>query len=193
MVRSNGLIINPIGEVYTINNITIDQEVTVTNVTLNQYKITAKTGNLGGVIDPAGVTVVGYGDDMTYNIIPDNGYKVDYLLINGLSQNPAETYTFSNIKADATIVAYFKLNIGIPEHPESVITVYSYEKMVTILNKDLVPVKQVDIMDMYGRLVWAGQASADITEIPLNVAAGIYTVRIILTDNQFITTKININ
>jgi hypothetical protein len=192
MVRANGIVINPDKDnIYTLNNITIDQNIVVDGLTNNQYRLTAKTGNLGGEINPAGVTIVNHGDDMTYKITPDKGYKVNYLVINGISYDPAETYTFSNIKADATIVAYFRYTVGIDE-PEAIITVYSYEKTVTILNKDLVPVKQVDIMDMYGRLVWTGQATGDETTIPLNVAAGIYTVRIITEANEISATKVAI-
>jgi len=193
IVRANGMAINPVNGIYTLNNIMTDQNVTVTGVTVNQYKVTAKAGNVGGTINPAGVTVVNYGDDMTFNIIPDAKYKVDYLLINGISQDATETYTFTNIKADATIVAYFTLKTGIETQETSVITIFSYDKVVTILNKDFVPVKQVDILDMYGRSVWQGQALTDKTEITLNVAAGIYTVRIITDDNQQVVKKVNIN
>jgi hypothetical protein len=192
VVKANGIVINPVEGVYTINSIKIDQVVTVTNVTLNQYSITSKAGNDGGAINPAGVTVVTYGDEMTYNIIPNHGYKIDYLLINGVSQNPADSYTFSNIKADATIIAYFKYNVGIGEDETALITVYSSEKTVTILNKAFVPVKQVDIFDMYGRLVWTGQTTADETTIPLSVAAGIYTVRITTEANNVSVTKVSI-
>jgi hypothetical protein len=48
-------------------------------------------------------------------------------------------------------------------------------------------------MDMTGRVVWNGQAHGDKTEITLNVAAGIYGVRIITEANTASTTKVNIN
>jgi hypothetical protein len=88
-------------------------------------------------------------------------------------------------------VAYFKYTVNI-EEPEAIVAVYSYDKTVVIVNTDLVPVKQVDIMDMYGRLVWTGNAVGDETTISLNVAAGIYTVRIITEANEMSATKVSI-
>ncbi|MCL2289218.1 MAG: T9SS type A sorting domain-containing protein, partial [Bacteroidetes bacterium] len=82
---------------------------------------------------------------------------------------------------------------GIDENEELVISVFSYNNVVTIVNETLVPIKQVDIMDMHGRVIWKGQANGDRTEITLNVATGIYNVRVVTENNQHKTTKVNIN
>ncbi|MCL2435102.1 MAG: T9SS type A sorting domain-containing protein, partial [Lentimicrobiaceae bacterium] len=103
-----------------------------------------------------------------------------------------DAYTLKNIKADATVEAFFKRIVGIDEN-ELNILVFSYANVVTIKNENLVPVKQVEIMDMFGRVVWKGQANTETTEITLNVAAGIYAVRIIMEENQQIITKVSIN
>jgi hypothetical protein len=47
-------------------------------------------------------------------------------------------------------------------------------------------------MDMYGRLVWQGQTTGTETKITLDVATGIYNVRIITADNTATTTKVSI-
>jgi hypothetical protein len=47
-------------------------------------------------------------------------------------------------------------------------------------------------LDIYGRVVWAGKAAAEKTEITLNVAVGIYAVRVIANDNQQFISKVNI-
>ena len=44
----------------------------------------------------------------------------------------------------------------IGDENEATITVFSRPNVVTILNENLIPVKQVEIMDLYGRLVWIG-------------------------------------
>jgi hypothetical protein len=49
----------------------------------------------------------------------------------------------------------------------------------------------VDIMDMYGRLVWSGQVFTEKTDITLDVATGIYGVRI-TTESDVTTTKVSI-
>jgi len=190
IVRANNMVINPVAGIYTLNNIMIDQVVTVSGITDNQYQITSKAGNVGGTISPTGTFVLNHGEDMSFIITPDTDYKIDYLLVNGVTETPAESYTFFNIKSDATIVAYFKYNVGIGENEEALISVFSHNKVVTIVNEALIPVQQVEIMDMYGRFVWQGQTTGERTEITLNVATGIYNVRIITTDNQMFTTKV---
>jgi len=79
------------------------------------------------------------------------------------------------------------------ENKEPIINVFSYNNVVTIINKDLVPIKQVEITDMFGRIVWRGEAPNVKTEIALHVATGVYAVRIITGDAQHITTKVSIN
>jgi hypothetical protein len=60
------------------------------------------------------------------------------------------------------------------------------------VNEKLIPIQQVEIMDMFGRVVWTGQALTEKTEITLNVAQGIYAVRITTETNTITTTKVSI-
>jgi uncharacterized repeat protein (TIGR02543 family) len=192
-VRANGVLILPLGITYTINNITEDQTVIVDGIVRNQYQIVAKTGNFGGAITPAGTTTVPHGTDLPFVITPNANYKVDYLLVNGVKETGVESYTLYNIKANGTITAYFIYNpVEINEPHEPVITVFSHSNVVTIENLVLIPVKHVEIMDMYGRLVWSGSTTGERTEITLNVAKGIYAVRITTEDNILSTTKVSI-
>jgi hypothetical protein len=82
--------------------------------------------------------------------------------------------------------------IGIPENEGGAIYVFSHQNVITIVNELLVPVKQVEIMDMYGRVVWNGQTTGEKTEIQLNVATGVYGVRIITETHTVTTTKVSI-
>ncbi|MCL2435971.1 MAG: T9SS type A sorting domain-containing protein [Lentimicrobiaceae bacterium] len=193
IVRSNGMIIVPTGGVYTINNITSDQIVTIVNAELNQYRITARAF-AGGTIDPDGIYMVTHGSEESFMITPNLNFKIDKVEVNGAPVVLAgNVYTLKNIIADAIIEAHFKRDdVGIDEN-NPVINVFSYSNLVTIMNKDLVPVKQVEIMDVFGRVVWHGQANSEKTEITLHVAAGIYAVRIHTGDNQYLTTKVVIN
>jgi len=188
-VRANGMVIHPAGDVYTINNIVIDQVITIDGVVLNKYEIMAQAFN-GGSITPAGIFVLTYGDDKTFEITPNAGYIISDVLINGLSVGAVSSYTFNDVREDGTIKAYFKYNnLGIDDI-EATINVFSHGNVVTILNEQLVPIRQVEIMDMYGRIVWTGQV-ADRAEIALDVATGIYGVRI-MTESNTITTKVSI-
>ncbi|MDE5873332.1 MAG: hypothetical protein K2H07_05405, partial [Lachnospiraceae bacterium] len=44
---------------------------------------------------------------VTYYITPYNGYTIKDVVVNGVSQGPRSSYTFTNIEADATITATF--------------------------------------------------------------------------------------
>jgi hypothetical protein len=189
IVRTNDTDIYPLLGIYIIKNISEDQYITVEGVAINQYQIVAKA-HAGGTILPEGTVTVTHGEDKTYEIIPNENYVIDRVEVNGISEGEAGSYTFYNVKADATIHAYFKLNVGISEKEEAIISVFSHQNVVTIVNEHLVPVQQVEIMDMYGRIVWSGQAPHAKTEITLNVATGIYAVRINTNDNRNLTTKV---
>ncbi len=76
------------------------------------YKITASTG-ANGSIAPLGDSLINYGSGITYTFTPNNGYKVDSLLIDGVNipdSISGGTYTFNNVQADHSIVVSFKLN-----------------------------------------------------------------------------------
>ena len=114
-IRSNGLVIAPVGGVYTLNNIVVYQEVTIDGVAVNP---------------------------------------------------PAD---------------------GIVENGMNTIQVFSHQNIVTIKNEKLLPINHIDIMDMYGRIIWQGKTTAETTTIPLHVATGIYGVRIATETDAFMT------
>lgn len=98
---------------YTINNVTADQTV---NVTFNQisYTIAASVGN-GGTISPAGNTTVNCGENKTFAIAANNGYRILDVTVDGQSVGAIESYTFENVVANHSISATFiaVLNIEI--------------------------------------------------------------------------------
>jgi len=190
-VSANGIVINPVAGVYTINNITIDQVVTVTGIEKNVYKISAKS-NPGGMILPAGVFNVAHGESKTFEMVPDKDYVVKSVVVNGANEGALNSYTFHNVTADGVVEVFFKyspLNLDDPNAPA--IQIFSNKNIVTISGENLVVGKQVEIMDMYGRVVWQGQTTGAKTEITLNVATGIYGVRV-ATEDGFTVTKVSI-
>jgi hypothetical protein len=191
-VRANNIIINPIGNLYTISNVIKDQVITITGVEVNMYRIVARA-NPGGTISPVGTFMVAHGDSKTFELKPNDKFEVREVIVNGVAVEwEADlTYTHTAI-ADATIEVSFKpATVGIDEN-KPVINVFSYSNIVTIVNKELVPVELVEIMDMYGRVVWRGQANNVETKITLHVATGIYNVRVV-TETDISITKVCIN
>ena len=68
--------------------------------------ITAQTDS-NGQITPSGVTSVMGGASQTYSIVPNAGYQVATLSVDGVQASPASSYTFSNVSACHTIAVTF--------------------------------------------------------------------------------------
>jgi len=83
---------------------------------LPTYTITATVGSPGGTI-VSGPTTVYYGtpeeftvlqgDPQGFNIIPDLGFEIEDVLVNGSSVGPVSSYLFEDVKADHNIHANF--------------------------------------------------------------------------------------
>ena len=77
------------------------------------YVISSSVSGENGTITPNGTRNVNVGADQTYTITPDEGFKIDQVLVDGVN-NPAAvgsgTYTFTNVISDHTIVASFVSN-----------------------------------------------------------------------------------
>jgi hypothetical protein len=71
--------------------------------------ITASAGT-NGSIDPSGAVLVNVGTDKTFTITPASGYKIDAVLVDGISVGAVASYTFSNVVANHTIEASFTVS-----------------------------------------------------------------------------------
>ncbi len=91
----------------TINNVTGNHSISA-KFAINQYTITASAGSSGS-ISPAGNLVVNYGSSQTFTFTPNTGYYIDSLIVDGVRQTSASSYTFSSVTANRTIRATFKL------------------------------------------------------------------------------------
>jgi len=72
-----------------------------------QYIITA-TSNNNGLISPSGSIEVNYGESQNFTMIPNMGYKVLDVTVDGVSQGKITSYTFTNIAANHTISVTFE-------------------------------------------------------------------------------------
>ena len=70
------------------------------------YTITASAGSHGS-INPSGSITVNQGSDKSFTIIPDTGYQIDDVLVDGNSVGAVSSYTFTNVTQDHTISATF--------------------------------------------------------------------------------------
>ena len=95
---------------YTFTNVTANHTIAATFAILT-YTITPTAG-AGGTITPGTLQTVNYGGSATFTIAPDTGFVIDDVLVDGVSNPAAVTagsYTFSNVTANHTIAATFKV------------------------------------------------------------------------------------
>ncbi|MBR5983236.1 MAG: leucine-rich repeat domain-containing protein [Bacteroidales bacterium] len=98
-----------VDSIYTFTNVTTDHTIDASFVMLT-YTITATAGE-NGTITPSGESVINCGDEQSFIIIPDNGYLIASVLVDGAyvtEQLDEGVYTFTNVTANHTIEALFE-------------------------------------------------------------------------------------
>ena len=89
----------------TDTNVTADVDVTATFAT-DTYTVTTSAG-AGGSVSPVS-PVVAHGSDVSFLITPDAHFHIADVAIDGASQGPIASYTFTNVTAEGhTIAATF--------------------------------------------------------------------------------------
>jgi uncharacterized repeat protein (TIGR02543 family) len=90
-------------------NLTINgnRSVTATFTAIPTYTITASAG-ANGAISPSGSVSVAQNANQTFTMLPNNGYQVDVVTVDGVSQGSITSYTFNNVTVGHTISATFK-------------------------------------------------------------------------------------
>lgn len=109
----NGNVISTDQE-YTINDISKDRFLVATfeKWQAKTYSITATVSSSNGTIVPEGRSTVSEGSGLSYVIIPQSGYVIKNVYIDGRSVGAVSSYSFSDIKGNHTISADFAAGSG---------------------------------------------------------------------------------
>lgn len=83
-------------------------EITPADISLAEYTVSASAGE-GGAISNPGDTILSEGDNITYEITPEDGYEIADVKVNGVSVGVQTSYTISDISDNVTIEATFSL------------------------------------------------------------------------------------
>lgn len=75
-----------------------------------KYTVTASAG-VGGRISPSGDVSVSAGTSKTFTIIPEPGYRIKQILVDGVYVGTEDTFTFDSISKGHTIRALFEPSI----------------------------------------------------------------------------------
>jgi hypothetical protein len=94
-----------------LSNAEIQQHYQQSGYCVITHTITATAGS-GGSISPSGTVTVVQGADQIFTIMPDSGYHISDVKIDGVSIGPVPSYKFTNVIGDHTISAYFSINQG---------------------------------------------------------------------------------
>ena len=90
----------------------VDQNPNTVSGGATYYYINISAGE-NGLINPiGGYNYVIYGGNLTYNIIPNSGYQVADVLVDGVSVGSITNYTFNNVNSDHKISATFSAIAG---------------------------------------------------------------------------------
>jgi hypothetical protein len=103
-VLVNGVSLGPVTDVQIVN---ADRDYTVSAFFMPiQYTITATAGE-DGSISPSGEIGVLCGGTRSFIIVPDSGYHIDDVWVDGNSTGPVTSYSFTNVHENHTIHATF--------------------------------------------------------------------------------------
>ena len=131
---------------YTFSNVTADHTIQAIFEQKPTYTITASS-NAGGSISPNGETVVLENGSQSYSISADTRYRISDVKIDGASQGPITSYSFTNVTANHTIEVVFEaiptysINITCGDNgttnPSGTITVYEGESASIVITADI--------------------------------------------------------
>ena len=93
---------------YTFFNVTSDHMITA-YFDINTYIINASSAP-NGSISPTGSVPVVHGDSQTFTIIPDVGYQIGQLIVDGGIVAPTTSYSFTSVTSGHSISAKFVPN-----------------------------------------------------------------------------------
>ena len=96
----------PAAASHTFSFIQNDHSISAFFTPIGAFTVRASAGP-NGSITPLGETSVGSGASLTYNIIPNAGFIVSALVVDGVQVAAATSYTFSNITANHSISVSF--------------------------------------------------------------------------------------
>lgn len=91
---------------FTFYNITTDHSIRAI-FSINTYALTSST-EPNGTIFPSGTLLLNYGSSQSFSIIPDYGYQIDSVIIDGIFMGTDSSYLFTNINENHSIRSVFK-------------------------------------------------------------------------------------
>ena len=101
---------------YTFTNVQANAAISATfAVNTVTYTITASAGS-GGSISPSGAVIVNQGYSQVFSIVPNSGYVVANLMVDGVSAGFGHSYTFTNVYSKSYNSGNFHTRFNFNQH-----------------------------------------------------------------------------
>lgn len=96
------------------------------------------TAQQGGMITPSGSVQVRVGADQTFAIVPNKGYRVADVLVDGVSVGPVATYAFAQVNVNHTIDARFATQepVACTANPTSLLVHVNTPEFIVLTGED---------------------------------------------------------
>jgi hypothetical protein len=102
----DNLSVGPAGR-YSFSGVVADHSI---SAVFKMITYTISSGaSAGGAINPSGNVILPFAGDQNYTIAPDSTYKIEDVLVDGVSVGPVSNYSFDNVLGNHTITATFKI------------------------------------------------------------------------------------
>lgn len=150
----------------------------VANFAQNTHTIQASAG-ANGIITPSGSITVAHGANQSFAMIPNEGYEVQDVYIDGNSVGPMTSYTFTNVTADHYIHVTFVHVDGVGENNISAVVYPNPTKGIVNIKCD--EAEQINVFNIYGQLLISQATNGNEQEIIdiSNLPNGLYLLEII--------------
>lgn len=157
----------------------------VANFAQSTYTIQASAG-ANGIITPSGTINVAQGANQSFSMIPNTGYEVQNVYIDGNSVGALTSYTFTNVNANHQIYVTFIHVDGIEENDDLALKIYPNPTNgeFTIAYEGL---DHIRIVNPLGQLVYDTDVDTNQLHIDLSgMIKGVYIVQIEANNNLVI-------
>jgi hypothetical protein len=188
-----------VGAVDTFTFINIFQNRSIlASFEINTYTIRATSYGNGSVL-PADTVLISHGHDTTFTFIPDEGYAVYSVWVNGDSIGPVDEYLFTNVTSNQTIHVEFILTTATQQYQEVNMQVDVYPnptngQLFIRINDEAIESRKSEVIlyDFAGRLKHRQVLNSNPALINLyNLPPGMYFMKLLIEDKHIAVFKIN--
>ncbi len=149
----------------------------VANFSQSTYTIQASAG-ANGIITPSGTINVAQGANQSFSMIPNTGYEVQNVYIDGNSVGALTSYTFANVTANHQIYVTFMHVDSVEENDDLALEIYPNPTNgeFTVEYEDL---QHICIVNPLGQIVYNAEVESNQVHIDLSgMVKGVYIIQI---------------